>query len=148
MTKESHEFLSLLHDFLWIYHEKVAAVIYEHKGLKPACHKNQIRTLIIIDKMGTTTFSNLGRRLGLKKGSLTTLIDSLEKLTLVSRQDDQKDRRRVWLRLTSQGKEYLAKIKKMDVDSFSEIVSSLSPEEKRTAVTSLENLIGIMEKMK
>jgi DNA-binding MarR family transcriptional regulator len=51
------------------------------------------------------TATELGKKLDLEKGSLTTLIGSLESMGLVSRQDDPCDRRRILVALTSEGKQ-------------------------------------------
>ena len=54
-----------------------------------------MKTLSILLQEGSMTAGEIGRRLGLTSGSVTTLVDRLEQQDLVSRQPHAKDRRKV-----------------------------------------------------
>ena len=54
-----------------------------------------MKTLSILIQEGSMTAGEIGKRLGLTSGSVTTLIDRLEQQELVKRQPHAKDRRKV-----------------------------------------------------
>ena len=61
-------------------------------------HTTDLRVLDIIYIRGQITAGDLAKATGLTSGSVTALIDRLSNAGYVERQDDQTDRRKVWVR--------------------------------------------------
>ena len=61
-------------------------------------HTTDLRVLDLIYMRGQATAGELAKATGLTSGSITALIDRLEKAGYVERHDDETDRRKVWVR--------------------------------------------------
>jgi DNA-binding MarR family transcriptional regulator len=94
-------------EFLPLFHRKFASAFHQSPDIRYQCGKNQNKTIMIIKKKGKITPTDLGMCLDMKKGSLTSLVDSLEKMQLVRRETDSSDRRKTFLSLTGQGEAYV-----------------------------------------
>jgi len=66
----------------------------------------RLATILIIGGVGEIMLTILGKCLDLQKGSLTTMIDALEREGLVLRKGDPGDRRKVLISLTEEGATY------------------------------------------
>ena len=67
--------------------------------------KNQMRMMMILfNKNEGYNMSCLGKAMGLPKGSMTSIVDSLEELNLAERKFSKKDRRVTEVLLTENGK--------------------------------------------
>lgn len=67
--------------------------------------KNQMRTMMILfNKINGYNMSCLGKAMGLPKGSMTSIVDSLEEVSLVKRKFSKKDRRVTEVILNDKGK--------------------------------------------
>ena len=78
-------------------------------GLTP----EQYEALLALKAFGRSTdftITNLSERLQVRHHTAVSLVDKLEAVGLVRRQQDTRDRRRVHLRLTSAGSRVLAKV--------------------------------------
>ncbi|MCW3490524.1 MarR family winged helix-turn-helix transcriptional regulator [Dethiobacter alkaliphilus] len=129
INKEIKETEQLFLELFPLYYHKFGAIFREDDGLPMRCTKNQKRAILLIAKGNDVTSSELGRCLDMRKGSLTSLLDSLEEMGLVRRNPDDHDRRRTLLYLTADGKNYFAKMMKRHENMFTEIISTLSPED-------------------
>ncbi|WP_292343527.1 MarR family winged helix-turn-helix transcriptional regulator [Methanohalophilus sp. DAL1] len=69
--------------------------------------KNRNHAILILGREKEMMPSTLARFLNLKKSSVTSIIDSLEKEGLVKRTADPMDRRKIWVSLTSSGYRYI-----------------------------------------
>lgn len=66
-------------------------------------NKTQVRALTFIKNYGSISMSELCNMLNIEKGSLTSMIDDLEKKEYVERVKDKKDRRKYNIILTEEG---------------------------------------------
>ena len=66
-------------------------------------NKNQVRALTFIKNYGSISMSELCNMLNIEKGSLTSMIDDLEKKKYVERMKYKKDRRKYNIVLTKDG---------------------------------------------
>ncbi len=66
-------------------------------------NKNQVRALTFIKNYGSISMSELCNMLNIEKGSLTSMIDDLERKKYVERMKDKKDRRKYNIVLTKDG---------------------------------------------
>lgn len=110
--------------FLEFYpiHQKKIASLFSKGTCEPyKCNLNQTRAIMIIGRSESIIPTMLGKSLGLQKGSLTTLIDSLVSMDLVKRNPHPDDRRKLLLSLTSKGNEYRG----LKIDQFNQEISIL-----------------------
>ena len=76
---------------------------FDPSGLVPSINRTQERVLMMSWKLKGASMRFLSREAGLEKGSLTTVIDSLEALGLVTRTRQEGDRRSFIVKPTTQG---------------------------------------------
>lgn len=138
--------LNLFHEFMPLYHKKFSALFHENDGLQPKCNKNQVKTMFILLKNEKITPTDLGNCLDLRKGSLTTLIDSLEEYNFVKRRPDNEDRRKTWLSLTPQGKEYMKKKRQIHEQRFYQTFETMKEEELDEIIKSFQSILDIIAK--
>lgn len=84
--------------------------------------------------------------LNMEKGSLTTLIDQLERLGLVIRCNDANDRRKVLISLTDTGIKEMESIMNISIYRMSEILSTANPNELAKFTDSLKYAVEFMQK--
>lgn len=145
--EEVKELFNLFFELMPLYHKNIGTIIRKEDEIEPKCHKNQIRAMLIMEKKRKITPTQLGISLDLRKGSLTTLIDSLVMMKLVYREADKADRRKIWLALTKVGQEYLDKKRKSHEKYFVQLFSSLSEEELSELRENLKKIIETMKKL-
>jgi len=68
-----------------------------------AVNRTQRKVLIVIDRLPGVTMTQISQLSGLEKGSFTAVADKLIAMGLVKRERDPEDRRKILLRLTSEG---------------------------------------------
>ncbi|WP_226990610.1 MarR family winged helix-turn-helix transcriptional regulator [Methanosarcina acetivorans] len=110
-------------------------------------NKNQKRAIIAIGRNEEIIPSVLGAYLDLQRGSLTSIIDSLEKEGLIFRKGDPEDRRKTILSLTEAGQEYRNWLNAAIQAKVSEILDRLDEEEITSYQESMENMIKYFKKM-
>ena len=66
-------------------------------------NRTQLRALVFIKNNGEITMTDLCEKLNIEKGSLTTMVDDLNKKGYLTRTRDSRDRRKYILNLTSEG---------------------------------------------
>lgn len=111
------------------------------------CNKNQSMAIMIIGKAEKITPTTLSKFINMKKGSLTTLIDSLEEKKLVIRSNNTNDRRKIYLSLTSEGMEYMRTFEEKSKRELALMVSNLNEREIDQMHTSLKSLVEILKKI-
>ena len=74
----------------------------EHHGLTPA----GMRVLFILSRLGDTTHRDVAERCFVRPGTLTGVVDTLERDGFVARRRDATDRRTVQLTLTDKGRQH------------------------------------------
>ena len=135
-------------EFMMLYHRKFA--IFFHKqslSQEFPLNKNQKRVLLILKHHRGITPTFLSQKLDLQKGSLTTLIDSLEEMALVKRETDSKDRRRVHLFLTEKGELAIGAILNEYRHYLEQLLSTLSDTELEQFQKNLDATITILKKI-
>ncbi len=111
------------------------------------CNKNQSMAIMIIGKAGEITPTTLSKFINMEKGSLTTIIDSLEEKRLVNRSCDSHDRRKVILSLTSDGMEYMNTIEEQSQKGLALMVANLNEREIDQMYDSLNTLVKMLKKI-
>ena len=89
----------------------------------------QLYVLTTIGLQGDMLLGKLGKELLVTKGNITTIVDHLERDDFVIRDQDKKDRRKVWVRLTLKGEQLFEEILSAYEEEFVPLMRCLSHEE-------------------
>ncbi len=143
-TTPTHE---LLFELLPLYFEKLGIIFKRADKRDLHCNKNQNRAIHMIKRQGNMTATQLGKQLDMEKGSLTTLIDSLQEMKLVLREPHSTDRRKILLVLTPQGEEYFEKMIASYQKYLLEILEARPVEEVAEFTSSLESVVDFLRKL-
>jgi DNA-binding MarR family transcriptional regulator len=100
---------------------------YERTGLSAYHHA----VLIVLDEGSRDTQGSIADALGYDRGQLVGLLDELEEQHLVERRRDPNDRRRHTVRLTSEGKRALAKLRTLSGKLEGEFLAPLDASERK-----------------
>ncbi|MBS4537661.1 MarR family transcriptional regulator [Clostridium sp. D2Q-11] len=134
-------------EFTSLFHSKISKVFRKNIDGEYRCNKNQNRAIMIIGNHDGISPSTLGKYLDMRKGSLTTLIDSLVKKNLVVRDIDNNDRRRYLLSLSSEGKKYMEQEKEKFKEVIKELFDKLDEFEIKSFSENINNVVEIMKKV-
>jgi DNA-binding MarR family transcriptional regulator len=81
--------------------------------------------------------STLAEKLGVKKATMTGLLDGLEKDNLVERVSDPRDRRKIGIRLTAEGQQVLETMLPDYYRNMAKLTVTLSENERQTMISLL-----------
>jgi DNA-binding MarR family transcriptional regulator len=101
---------------------------YEQQGLHPYHHA----ILIVLSEGSTETQGSIADALGYDRGQLVGLLDELEERQLVERRRDPNDRRRHTVRLTTEGKRTLRRMRALSQQLDDDFLAPLSDAERAT----------------
>ena len=90
----------------------------------------QIQTLIFLDKNKNVPMSEIAKNFHIELSSATSLLNKLYSQKLVTRQNDEKDRRLIRITLTSEGKQILDKVITERKIKLKRLLSYLSEQER------------------
>lgn len=141
---------SIKHDlikFMSLYHSSFTSTFKRENNDNYNCTKNQINTVMLLGRAEKMTSSNLGLSMNMKKGSITTLINSMEEMNLVYRKDDLLDKRQTWIHLTELGRDYYLEQEEKFIEQIDKLFITLSEEEIEQFSINLKNIVGILEKV-
>jgi DNA-binding MarR family transcriptional regulator len=118
--------------------EPIQAKLWQVSGITMA-QLSVLRQL----RNGPETVGKLGAEVGLSPASVTRLVDRLEKRGLVARSRDAEDRRRVDVRLTSQGERVLGESKVFKGSDVHLAVEAMTSDERRAMTASLSRFVEL-----
>ncbi len=146
-----HKLLEVTHELLFqllpLYFEKLGVIFKKADKNDLYCNKNQNRAILMIKRQGKITPTQLGRQLDMEKGSLTTLIDSLEGMNLLAREPYISDRRKVLLSLTQEGQEYFEQMIAAYQKYLAEILEDTPGEDIAEFAAHLEYVVKFLERL-
>ena len=100
----------------------------------------QMHTLEILGADGDLRMTELAARMGVTTGSLTVLVDRLERGGYVARKPHETDRRSIRVGLTEEGVRLFAEHHALHERLTQEILCALSPEESQAFAAMLEKV--------
>ena len=129
----------LAHQIIEFY-EKISS--WEHgvvkgTGLSPA----QMHTIEIIGHEQSLRMKELAEKIGITTGTLTVMIDRLQKLGFVKRIPHEQDRRSFLVVLTQKGEKQFNNHHELHVKLTEEITSALAPKELENLSTTLGKIL-------
>ncbi|MBS4536360.1 MarR family transcriptional regulator [Clostridium sp. D2Q-14] len=134
-------------EFNNLFHSKISKVFRGNMDNKYRCNKNQNKAIMTIGKYDNISPSTLGKYLDMRKGSLTTLIDSLVEKNLILKEMDNNDRRRYLLSLTDEGKKYFENQREIFKNSIHTIFGKLNEDEIKIFSENMNKIVEIMKKV-
>lgn len=108
-------------------------------------NKNQVRALTFIKNYGSISMSELCNMLNIEKGSLTSMIDDLERKKYVERVKDKKDRRKYNIVLTKEGDKIACEFLEHLQDNLHEKIGKIEKENLGRFFDSMNEIINTME---
>lgn len=115
--------------------------------LDPKLSRQHIPIINMLDVVGPVCMTRIAKTLMLPNSRATYQVDALEKLGIVERLPEPKDRRKINIALTQKGRAIHDVCKKMVREGFEQIVSGLSEEELEEFANSLDCIREIGNKM-
>ncbi len=143
-VKEIHD---LLFTFMGLFHEKFTYRHRQETQSDPCLKKNHKKILHILYQNDKITLTEIGRLLDIEKGSLTTLIDTLEEQNLVIRQIASSDRRKTYISLSPKGKDEMDQVMILYAQSMEETLSKVNPEEIEDFLKNLQQVVAFLKKV-
>lgn len=134
--------------FMSLFHRLFTPTFKKEIDNKYSCTKNQVKAVMILGKTEKITPTMLGKCMDMEKGSITTLIDSMENMNLVYRKNDLMDKRKTWIQLTKEGEEYYIKQEEKFISQIEELFIILPEEEIDEFSRSLKTVVEILEKVR
>lgn len=108
---------------------------------------NQFAVMVLLSDEGSLTFSEIGERLSIIKQQLLPLIDRLENGGFVRRVSDTKDRRRVRIKMTTKGRQFINNHQQLIKVRLETTLATLSEEEIVEFGNSLHTLAKLFGKI-
>jgi len=143
------EVFELLVRVLPVMHKKIHRDVFkttiEEVGEDMAPHHLMI--LKMLRGGGLLNMSEIGEEIAISQSQMTHSTDKLIKLGMIDRQAGIKDRRRVLIKLTPKGKEYLEKLDPIMRSRVESKLSLLSDNDLGKLATSLRDVADIFAKM-
>lgn len=102
----------------------------------------QMHTLEILGTDGDLRMTELAARMGVTTGSLTVLIDRLERGGFVERKPHETDRRSIRVSLTAEGERLFHEHHKLHAQLTQEMLCVLTPEETSAFAAMIERITG------
>lgn len=93
---------------------------------------SQTEALMVVENEGPITQKKLAERMQLTPGSITQLVEQLERMQFVARTTSDSDRRVVHVSITQKGSDELSTLKSQKEELFKNVYKELSLEEIRT----------------
>lgn len=109
---------------------------FQQKGLNPT----EFAVLELLYHKGRQPLQQIGNKILLASGSITYVVDKLEKRGLLNRVSSPTDRRVTYAEISEEGAAFMSEIFPEHEKELHELMSALSPEEKETAIELLKKL--------
>jgi DNA-binding MarR family transcriptional regulator len=120
---------------------------FDSSSLGHKLNKTQERVLMIVWHHANPPMCFLSHEAGLEKGSLTTVVDSLEALGLVLRERDEDDRRSFIIKPTPSGSRLAERINALFRDHLDSLFGQLTREERLEFERSAQSLARLIPRL-
>ncbi|MCG8429458.1 MAG: MarR family transcriptional regulator [Chromatiales bacterium] len=105
----------------------------------------QLLVMQIIHDEGPVTSSVLARSVSLSQATVTTILDRLEKKAYLTRERDNKDKRKVWVSLSDTGTQVLERAPALLQESFVKSFGQMKEWEQSLLLSSLQRIASMMQ---
>ena len=107
---------------------------------------SQCHALDVLSKNGDLTMNELSRQMGLAKSTMTRIVNTMVRKGWIERGKDGRDKRRVSVCLTSEGKRMAETMDESSKEYVQRILKHLPPEKIPGLVEALRSIVGSVEK--
>lgn len=138
MTKDTERALKL-----FIVLSRASKVILEEAHTtseKHGLNPTEFAVLELLHHTGRQPIQKIGQKILLRSGSMTYVVDKLEKRGLLKRVFCEEDKRVTYMSITTAGKELMTSIFPEHADNIKSIMNSLTSEEQDQAIALLRKL--------
>ncbi|MBI9098326.1 MAG: MarR family transcriptional regulator [Spirochaetaceae bacterium] len=132
------EILPMLDNFFF---KDFQDVLHQYK-----LNKTQHKTIIVIGTFNGSHMTEIWKRMGITKGNLSIIIDSLTKLGYVICERHTDDRRKVSIHLSEKGEKIYSEAMEEINDNINRKLSAISKEEKNKFINSINFIYEIAGK--
>ena len=115
---------------------EVTNQFFQQKGLNPT----EFAVLELLYHKGRQPLQKIGSKILLASGSITYVVDKLEKRGLIKRVSCPTDRRVTYAEITEEGDKFMEEIFPEHEKNLHELMNALTPEEKEIAIELLKKL--------
>lgn len=124
----------------------VRAVDLHSRRIVEACGLTgpQLATLAVVERLGPTTPTAIARAVHLSQGTVTGILQRLERQSLTRRTPGDRDRRTVVIEVTDEGRAVLAGAPSLLQDQFRSELSSLEQWERMQILATLQRVATLM----
>ncbi|WP_204552906.1 MarR family winged helix-turn-helix transcriptional regulator [Bacillus ectoiniformans] len=133
--KQSLKLFIVLSRAYKVLNEQVNEYIYE-SGLNPT----EFAVLELLYHKGPQPLQQIGSKILLASGSITYVVDKLEKKSLLKRVAHPADRRVTYAEISEEGKHFIDRIFPQHEENIHQLMQTLSEEEQQTAIELLRKL--------
>ena len=84
--------------------------------------------------------TNIAGHMGIQRQQLTKILDTLSDKKLICRTENPENRRLILISITEEGKSYIKNMIRKKAEIFSEILNTLTDEDKKTLMRSIQIL--------
>jgi DNA-binding MarR family transcriptional regulator len=105
----------------------------------------QLVILQEISRLGTISVGEVAKNVSLSQGTVTGILERMEKRALVTRQRSSHDKRRVMVCITETGKQLLAKAPPVMQEDFLEKFNQLQNWEQTMILSALQRMVAMMD---
>jgi len=137
----------LLYTFMGQFHEKVLIKFRQVSPFPSWVKKNHSKIINLLYQRDYLTLTEIGKRLDIEKGSLTTLIDQMEEKGFVIRSDDPCDRRKSLISLSPQSRTLMDQVMDLHTQELNEIFENVDSSEVQQFLSSLQNVVDFMKRV-
>ncbi len=109
---------------------------FQESGVNPT----EFAVLELLYHKGSQPLQKIGGKILLASGSITYVIDKLEKREFIKRVNCPSDRRITYAEITDKGKEFMAEVFPAHEQKIHELTSALTPDEKDQAIELMKKL--------
>ncbi len=110
------------------FYDKISS--WEHTVVKESeLSLPQMHTIETLGHHGSLRMKELASHMGITTGTLTVMIDRLEKMNMVSRLPNAEDKRSFLITLTDEGKEHFEQHHKLHEELTNDMISDLNHDE-------------------
>jgi DNA-binding MarR family transcriptional regulator len=114
------------------------------KGAELPVSRRALEVLQHLNASGPLTVGEQAEHLGLRRNSVSELLQRLEAKGLIARIRDERDERRVLVWLTESGRDVVSRIGQvLAPDLLAQTMASLSPDERAVVVRGIELLVSV-----
>lgn len=145
MEKQTSELDSKLFIVLFRTYRSLHEIVSKMVA-KEGLHITEFGVLELIYHKGEQPLQQIGSKILLASGSITYVVDKLEKKNLLKRMTCSKDKRITYAQITEEGREVMDRLFPMYNEKLEELMGILPNEEKEQTISTLKKLGLFAEK--